>query len=82
MKLHSVIFFFFPRPPYKEVEGITHFFVEMNKVPEKIDLANFAAHQIPCLPPVFLNDYLIKDPLPNEMDHCIPEYNEILVDMR
>ncbi|XP_071515470.1 DNA topoisomerase 2-binding protein 1-like isoform X2 [Panulirus ornatus] len=69
------------RPPYREVEGITHCFVEINKVPEKIDLANFAAHQIPCLPPVFLNEYLIKDPLPDEMEYCIPEYKEILSNM-
>ncbi|XP_042237542.1 DNA topoisomerase 2-binding protein 1-like isoform X2 [Homarus americanus] len=70
------------RPPYKEVENVTHFFIEINKLPEKIDLARFASLQIPCLPPVFLNDYLTMDPLPNEMNHLIPEYKTILADMR
>ncbi|XP_069938324.1 DNA topoisomerase 2-binding protein 1 isoform X2 [Cherax quadricarinatus] len=70
------------KPPYKEVEGVTHFFLEVNKTTEKFDLASFAARQIPCLPPLFLNEYLISDPLPNVMNHFIPEYKAILEDMR
>ncbi|XP_045617941.1 DNA topoisomerase 2-binding protein 1 isoform X2 [Procambarus clarkii] len=68
-------------PPYKEEKDVTHFFLEMNKTPEKIDLANFAARQIPVLLPIFLNEYLIKYPLPIEAEHCIPEYKQIVADM-
>ncbi|XP_027237421.2 DNA topoisomerase 2-binding protein 1 isoform X2 [Penaeus vannamei] len=69
------------KPPYKDVTDVTHFFVEANKNPAKFDLAKFAADQVPCLAPVFLNEYLVKDPVPDEMEHCIPEYKEIVASM-
>lgn len=70
------------KPPYKGVEGVTHFFIEINKNPAHIDLAYYASQRIPCLHPLFLNEYLVKDPSPDVSDYFIPEYQEILKDMR
>ena len=72
---------FFYRPPYTDVtKDITHCFVEMNKT-VKFDLAVFASLKIPCLNPVFLNDYLVTDPTPDVFEHCIPQYQEIMANM-
>lgn len=69
------------KPPYVELEGITHFFAEMDKAPEKVDLEPFVARGIPCLKPIFINNYLIMDPLPEEEDHYISQYKDLLLSM-
>ncbi|RXG69249.1 DNA topoisomerase 2-binding protein 1 [Armadillidium vulgare] len=62
------------------VDEVTHCFVEMNKAP-KTDLAIFASRNIPCLPPMYLNEFLINYPPPDEMESCIQEYKDILNNM-
>ncbi|KAG0725609.1 DNA topoisomerase 2-binding protein 1-B [Chionoecetes opilio] len=69
------------RPPYSEVEGVTHFFVEMETNHEKIDLGSFASRGIPCLKPFFINSCIMEDS-PEISDFFIPEYKDILVNMR
>ncbi|XP_050711420.1 DNA topoisomerase 2-binding protein 1-like isoform X2 [Eriocheir sinensis] len=68
------------RPPYSKVEGVTHFFVEMEKTPEKIDLASFASRGIPCLQPVYLNHCILEED-PDITQAFIPEYKEIMANM-
>uniref|UniRef100_A0A0P4VX53 BRCT domain-containing protein n=1 Tax=Scylla olivacea TaxID=85551 RepID=A0A0P4VX53_SCYOL len=68
------------RPPYSEVEGVTHFFVEMEKPNEKIDLASFASRGIPCLEPKFISSCIMDDD-PETSDFYIPAYKEILINM-
>ncbi|XP_068207098.1 DNA topoisomerase 2-binding protein 1 isoform X2 [Palaemon carinicauda] len=68
-------------PPYRDVKGVSHFFIELNKNPGVIDFAYYASQRIPCLYPLYLNEYLVKDPSPDESEHFIPEYEEILKDM-
>lgn len=70
------------RPPYGDLEGVTHFFAELDKAPEKVDLEPFVARGIPCLKPIFINNYLIMDPLPEEEDHYISQYKDLLLSMR
>ncbi|CAL4122710.1 unnamed protein product, partial [Meganyctiphanes norvegica] len=69
------------KPPYTEGEDITHFFVEPHKNPSKYDLAHFVSQKIPCLPPVYLSNYLIMDPIPDAYENCIDEYKKIERDM-
>ncbi|XP_045128723.1 DNA topoisomerase 2-binding protein 1-A-like isoform X2 [Portunus trituberculatus] len=68
------------RPPYSEVEAVTHFFVEMEKPNEKIDLASFASRGIPCLEPRFISSCIMDD-APEIGDFYIPAYKEILINM-
>lgn len=77
-----ILHFHFLRPPYRELEGITHFFAELDKAPENLNLEAFAAKGIPCLKPIYINNYLIMDPLPEEEDHYISQYRDLLVSMR
>lgn len=69
------------RPPFRDLQRITHFFVEMDKATEKVDLEVFVAKGIPCLKPIFINNYLIMDPLPEEEDHYISQYKDLLLTM-
>ncbi|MPC27053.1 DNA topoisomerase 2-binding protein 1 [Portunus trituberculatus] len=68
-------------PPYGDLRGITHFFVEMDKTTEKVDIEAFVGRGIPCLKPIFINNYLIMDPLPEEEDHYISQYKDLLLSM-
>ncbi|KAK4321748.1 hypothetical protein Pmani_007486 [Petrolisthes manimaculis] len=69
------------RPPFSDVEEVTHFFLELNKISDKVDLAHFASLEIPCLSPIYLSNFLIQDEKPNEADFYVPEYKEILANM-
>ncbi|KAK7027481.1 hypothetical protein SK128_007595 [Halocaridina rubra] len=69
------------RPPYQDVEDVTHVFVESHKNPAKVDMARFAMLKIPCIEPPYLHTYLVSDPPPDVSDHFIPEYRKILEDM-
>ncbi|XP_076054847.1 mutagen-sensitive 101 isoform X2 [Oratosquilla oratoria] len=68
------------KPPYENITEITHCFVEQNIV-EKIDLAVFASHGIPCIMPIYLNNYLVENPPPKKENSCIPEYMKVLANM-
>lgn len=63
------------------MEGVTHFFVEMEKTTEKIDLASFASRGIPCLQPLYLNHCILEED-PDITQAYIPEYKEIMANMR
>nr|CAD7437710.1 unnamed protein product [Timema bartmani] len=41
-----------------------------------ISLASFATHNIPCVPTLFLNDYLVMDTPPSMSESAIPQYKE------
>nr|CAD7568710.1 unnamed protein product [Timema californicum] len=43
-----------------------------------ISLASFATHNIPCVPTLFLNDYLVMDTPPSMSESAIPQYKERL----
>ncbi|CAG2056206.1 unnamed protein product, partial [Timema podura] len=42
-----------------------------------ISLASFATHNIPCVPTLFLNDYLVMDTPPSMSESAIPQYKEV-----
>nr|CAD7410845.1 unnamed protein product [Timema poppensis] len=42
-----------------------------------ISLASFATHNIPCVPTLFLNDYLVMDTPPSVSESAIPQYKEV-----
>ena len=55
------------RPPYREIEGVTHVFVEKpSECKEPIDIAYLHEHGLECLVPLYLNDYLMGELQPME----------------
>ena len=70
------------RPPFGRLEDITHCIVEMDKTQEKVDIEAFVATGIPCLKPIYINNYLIMDPLPEEEDHYISQYKNLMLSTR
>lgn len=56
---------------------LTHCFVEMKRFP-KFDLALFAQHQVPCLEPLFINNYLLSESPLDPRSCCVPLYKEIV----
>ncbi|KAG0723109.1 DNA topoisomerase 2-binding protein 1 [Chionoecetes opilio] len=69
------------KPPYGNLEGITHFFVEMDKAQEKVDIEPFVVRGIPCLKPIFINNYLLMEELPEEENHLISQYKDLVLSM-
>lgn len=65
------------RPPYKNPQGATHCFAELNKLNEPIDMEALVKSKVPCLPPVYLNNYLVNDPPPDTDSSVLPEYTHI-----
>ncbi|XP_069689282.1 DNA topoisomerase 2-binding protein 1-A isoform X2 [Periplaneta americana] len=63
---------------FSNLDEATHCFVELNKVPLPIDLSILVKKRIPCVPALYLNDYLIKNPPPQAHDCVVPEYRQLL----
>lgn len=38
-------------------------------------------HKIPCLKPIFLGEYLYKDPTPSIKDHILPKLKDLYCDV-
>ncbi|XP_065335100.1 DNA topoisomerase 2-binding protein 1-A [Cloeon dipterum] len=55
--------------PSDDLKSVTHCFVDMNKV--NTDLSPLRAAKVPCYNPIYLSDYLIKEPLPNPQTHRV-----------
>ncbi|XP_059488511.1 DNA topoisomerase 2-binding protein 1-like [Neocloeon triangulifer] len=57
--------------PYKEenLSGVTHCFIDVNRV--NMDLSALRSANVPCYNPIYLSDYLIKNPLPDSSVHRI-----------
>ncbi|XP_049839921.1 DNA topoisomerase 2-binding protein 1-A-like isoform X1 [Schistocerca gregaria] len=66
------------RPPYKNPQGATHCFAELNKLNEPIDMEALVKNKVPCLSPLYLNNYLVNDP-PPDADSCVlPEFSRVM----
>jgi hypothetical protein len=60
------------------LDEATHCFVELSKTTLPVDLSVLVKKRIPCVPPLYLNDYLIKTPPPQAHNCVVPEYKEHL----
>lgn len=60
------------------LDEATHCFVELGKTSLPVDLSVLVKKRIPCVPPLYLNDYLIKNPPPQAHDNVVPEYKHYL----
>lgn len=65
-------------PPFSDPDNATVCIIELNKVQHPVDLRSLAEKRVPCVQPIYLNNFLIKDPPPDVNDCVIPEYKEIL----
>jgi hypothetical protein len=52
--------------------------VELNKISLPVDLSVLVKKRIPCVAPVYLNDYLINTPPPQAHNCVVPEYKRLL----
>ncbi|GLH09974.1 Uncharacterized protein GBIM_14988 [Gryllus bimaculatus] len=64
-------------PPFSEPGCATVCILELAKVQHRVDLQTLVDKKVPCVPPLYLNDYLISDPPPDVMDCLIPEYRAL-----
>jgi hypothetical protein len=60
------------------LDEATHCFVELSKASLPVDLSVLVKKRIPCVPPLYLNDYLIKNPPPQAHNCVVPEYKHLL----
>ncbi|PSN50069.1 hypothetical protein C0J52_04214 [Blattella germanica] len=63
---------------FSNLKAATHCFVELHKVALPIDLSILVKNRIPCVAPVYLNDYLIKNPPPQAHNCLVPEYQSLM----
>ncbi len=60
------------RPPFTKLGDATHAFIDAK--PPRLGLVNvkdLVAHQIPCLKPEYIAEYLARDPLPKPSDYTV-----------
>ncbi|PNF40863.1 hypothetical protein B7P43_G15936 [Cryptotermes secundus] len=63
---------------FSNLDEATHCFVELGKASLPVDLSVLVKKRIPCVPPLYLNDYLIKNPPPQAHNCVVPEYKQLL----
>jgi hypothetical protein len=63
---------------FSNLDEATHCFVELNKTSLPVDLSVLVKKRIPCVAPMYLNDYLINTPPPQAHNCVIPEYKCLL----
>ena len=62
-------------PPYRNVPEATHCIAEPKKLPNvSIDFDAMARQRIAVVGPLYLNEYIIQDPLPDVEDSLLEEY--------
>ena len=62
-------------PPYRNVPEATHCIAEPKKLPNiSIDFDAMAKQRIAVVGPLYLNEYIIQDPLPDAEDSLLDEY--------
>ncbi|KDR12289.1 DNA topoisomerase 2-binding protein 1-B isoform X2 [Zootermopsis nevadensis] len=59
---------------FSNLDEATHCFVELSKASLPVDLSVLVKKRIPCVPPLYLNDYLVKNPPPQAHNCVVPEY--------
>ncbi|CAH1774144.1 unnamed protein product [Owenia fusiformis] len=69
------------RPPFTQLNNVSHAFMELHKVNEKIDLALFLSAEVKCLKPDYIAAFLTDDPPPDTGAHCIPEVSKLKAQM-
>ena len=65
------------KPPFNNLENVTHAFMDLPKLKFKVDLSVFVNAGIPCLKAEFIASYLMEDPAPEQKDFYIPEMQKM-----
>ena len=62
-------------PPYREAPEATHCIAEPKKLPNvSIDFDAMARQRIAVVGPLYLNEFIIQDPMPNIEENLLDEY--------
>jgi hypothetical protein len=66
----------FLRPPYTHAKDVSHVIAELDKCNYEIDLLHCAKNGIPVVIPLYLNEYLISESIPDFLPFFPEEYKK------